>query len=44
MIGLAVHALTTEEGAPIVAEALRRSNGVHRVDVFEVGSVAAGPF
>lgn len=44
MIGHAVHALAYEESASNVAEALRKTGLAPRIDVFEVGSVKAGPF
>jgi hypothetical protein len=44
MMGHAVHALAYEERAGDVVEALRRTGLAPRIDVFEVGSVRAGPF
>jgi pantoate kinase len=44
MLGHAVHALAYEESAGRVVEALRRTGLARRIDVFEVGSVKAGPF
>ncbi len=43
MIGHAVHTLTTQDSAPGVVEALKGTGLDPRIDVFEVGSVSAGP-
>jgi len=44
MMGQAVHAVTMEDDAEAVVRALSGASSGPRVDVFEVGSVKAGPF